>query len=102
MAAILVVDDDSDSLQRLRATLESHGHAVLSASDPQAGVSMLREGGIDLVVYLRRDDAQAQALVDGLDKLPDPPPFVMVSGAASAPALSAHLGAAAFVPEPLA
>ena len=46
------------------------------------------------------DGLQMDVFVDGLQRLPDPPPFVIFSGAVDAPAMSARYGAAEFVAKP--
>ncbi len=102
VAAILLVDADGEQQVRLRTGLEANGHAVIPAQSASAGVALLREGGIDLVIVHHTDRDQTSALMTGLEKLPDPPPFVMVSGQVDAPQLSARIGAAAFVPKPCA
>ncbi|HZZ12658.1 MAG TPA: response regulator [Paraburkholderia sp.] len=50
MATLLLVDDDSDSLWLLRLTLESRGHAVVVASDGQAGLEKCAHHRPDLIV----------------------------------------------------
>lgn len=45
-------------------------------------------------------DRGLQEFVTELDRLPDPPPFVLLSDSPQGPVISAHLGAAAFVLKP--
>lgn len=54
-----------------------------------------------LVDYLH-SDGELTEFVSALERLPDPPPFVLISDSPRAPEVSAHLGAAAFVPKPCA
>ena len=42
MAAILVIDDDPDMRDMLKATLEGAGHGVSLATDGRKGVEMYR------------------------------------------------------------
>lgn len=102
MAAILLIDTDLEQLERFRHALESHGHATLVAATAVSGVERLREGGIDAVVLHHTDPDRTEVFVEALQKLPDPPPFVMVSSSEDAPLLSARLGAAGFLPRPCA
>ena len=76
---------------------------MLEAADIGVGVQHAREGGIDAVVLDSLDPARtARALIDELQRLPEPPPLILVSSSPQAPEQSAHLGAAAFVPKPCA
>src|SRR5439155_14589753 len=62
----------------------------------------LGEGGIDVVVIDSYDPRVGVVeLAKNIDKLPDAPPFVLVSASPYAPEISARIGAAAFVPKPL-
>ncbi len=81
--------------------LRLRGHAVVDVGDVAEGVRHAREGGIDAVVLDSVDPARsARALIDELQRLPEPPPLILVSSSPRAPEQSAHLGAAAFVPKP--
>jgi DNA-binding response OmpR family regulator len=50
MAAILVIDDDPDMRDMLKATLEGAGHGVSLATDGRKGVEMYRARQADLVI----------------------------------------------------
>lgn len=67
---VLVVDDDSDTVEYLSALLEDNGHEVRSASDTTAAIARLEEfaadtvimdvmmpgrSGLDLLVRMRKD-----------------------------------------------
>jgi len=81
--------------------LEGSGIDVLSARRLTDGVKRLREGGIDLVVIEAEGDPKpVEDFVSELERLPDPPPFLLTSSRPSAPELSAHLGAVGFLPKP--
>lgn len=74
---------------------------MLEVTDVAEGVRDAREGGIDAVVLDSIDPARsARALIEELQRLPEPPPLILVSSSPRAPEQSAHLGAAAFVPKP--
>lgn len=47
---ILIVDDDPDILEAIRAVLEAHSYKVVVAHDGEEGLSMLREVRPDLMI----------------------------------------------------
>jgi DNA-binding NtrC family response regulator len=101
VAAILVVDSDVDQLGLIRTTLEANGHApCLAGSALQAG-DQLRDGGIDMLVVHYAAGLDLEQLSANLARLPDPPPFVLISGALDGPTMSARHGAAEFVARPV-
>lgn len=103
MGTILVVQADPALRGAWSITLRAQGHAVLEAADIAIGVQHAREGGIDAVVLDSIDPARsARTLIDELERLPEPPPLILVSSSPQAPEQSAHLGAASFVPKPCA
>jgi len=99
MAQVVLVASDVGLREAWRAELETHRHAVMLASTATAAVELLREGGVDLLLIDHEVIGGIRLLMAGLERLPDAPPFVLISGAVDAPALSAHIGAAAFVPK---
>ena len=50
MAVILVIDDDPDTRDLLKATLESAGHEVVLAPEGRQGVQSYRNRRTDLVI----------------------------------------------------
>ena len=102
MAAVLLIDPDPKQQKQLQVTLSRAGYAPLVATDVAAGVERLREGGIDLAVIHYVEGVPMDLFASGLERLPDPPPFLLVSGAVDAPAMSARYGAAEFVAKPCA
>ncbi len=50
MEKILVIEDNKDVNQMVKETLESEGYLVVSAFDGIQGMSLLKQGGIDLLV----------------------------------------------------
>lgn len=81
--------------------LREGGHEVLVAQSLRAGLTLVREGGIDAVVLDAYDPRVGVAeLAREIESLPDAPPLVLVSGSPHAPEISARIGAAAFVPKP--
>jgi DNA-binding NtrC family response regulator len=100
MARLVLLTSDIGSRDAWRVELEARQHVVIVASTAQAALARLREGGVDLVVIDYEVMGGIGVLTAGLERLRDAPPIVLLSSAASAPALSAKLGAAAFVPKP--
>lgn len=49
-AKILVVDDDPDILEAIRAVLEAHSHVVVTARDGEEGLDKLKEERPDLMI----------------------------------------------------
>ena len=99
MASVVLVASDIGFREAWRVELEAHRHEVIVASTANAAVERLREGGVDLILVDHEVLDGLLPLLAGLERLPDAPPFVLISSAVDAPALSAHLGAAAFVPK---
>jgi DNA-binding NtrC family response regulator len=98
MAFLLLVSSDIGARDAWRVELENHGQHVVVAPTAPAAIARLREGGIDAVVVDHEVLGGIAPLVAGLELLPESPPLVFISGAPSAPALSATIGAAAFLP----
>jgi DNA-binding NtrC family response regulator len=82
------------------AALEEAGHDVVLTTTAAGAEQQLLSGGVDLVVAEYEVAGGLGPLRSGLVRVPDPPPLVLLSGAADAPAVSARLGAAAFVMKP--
>lgn len=98
MATILLITAEVGG-EWMRA-LQGSGIDVLSARGLPEGVARVREGGIDLIVVDSNDDRPLKDFVHQLERLPDPPPFLLTSSSPAAPKLSAHLGAVDFLPKP--
>jgi len=103
MSTVLLVQPDPGLKEAWTAALTGRGHDVLAVSGVLTGVERAREGGFDVVVVDTYDGENGVAeLAAELDRLPDAPPIILVSSSPRAPALSVHIGAAAFVPKPCA
>lgn len=101
VSTVLVVQEDPHLSASWCAAVESSGHNVLCAHDIKDGIGQVREGGIDVILVDYGDSERSLAdFVAEIDRLPDPPPFVIISESPTAPEISAHLGAAAFLPKP--
>ena len=103
VSTVLIVQADPELNKDWCTTIESSGYSVISAHGVKDGVHRIREGGIDLIFvdHLHSEDGLNE-FVKQLSRLPDPPPFVLISDSPRAPEISAQVGAAAFVPKPCA
>ena len=99
MASVVLIASDIGHREAWRVELEAHRHDVTIATTATAAMERLHEGGIDLLLIDHEVLGGIRSLLAGLERLPDAPPFVLISGAVDAPALSAHIGAAAFLPK---
>jgi DNA-binding NtrC family response regulator len=104
VGTVLVVQPDPELSEAWTGALVADGHDVLGAGGVREALGHIREGGIDLVVIDGYDARDAKTgiteLVGALERLPDPPPLILVSGLPNAPELSARIGAVGFVPKP--
>ena len=101
LGTVLLVQSDAILRGVWTRALQARHHAVIAAADLETAIGHAREGGIDLVVFDGSERAHdGRALIEELDRLPEPPPVILVSSSPRAPELSAHLGAASFVPKP--
>ncbi len=100
MAVVLLVCSDLTCREGWEAGITEAGFAVVVTATATAGSGQLLAGGVDVVVAEYEVAGGLGPLTIALARLPDPPPLVLLSGAADAPAVSAQLGAAAFVMKP--
>jgi two-component system, NtrC family, response regulator len=101
VSTVLVVEADPKLCRRWSSALELTGHTVLVAQRLTDGVHRVREGGIDLIFLDPGDGPKGlEYFVVALSRLPDPPPFILISSSPKAPEISAQVGAAAFLPKP--
>lgn len=100
VAVVLLVDPEPEPRERVREGLEQLGHTSLVSSTVGIAGERLREGGIDAVVVHYCDGVRLDVLFAQIERLPDPPPVVLVSRRPDAPQMSARHGAAEFVAVP--
>lgn len=103
-ATILIVDDDKDLQRMLRVAFEAKGFRVETADDGLAAVDFLKTGRqTDLAVLdLMLPSMDGWAALAQMQRLPHPPPVVVVSGASEAnitPRIFRE-GVAAFIAKP--
>ncbi len=100
-ATVLIITADAIARDAWARALEAERHAVIAAASVEVAIGHAREGGLDAIVFDASDrEHESHALMAALGRLPEPPPLVLVSSSLRGPELSAHLGAAAFVPKP--
>jgi DNA-binding response OmpR family regulator len=101
VSTVLLVQADSELTDGWSLALEASNHSVLAARTATEGIKRVREGGIDVIVVDGSPGSKAVVnFVSQLDRLPDAPPFILVSSSPDAPEISARLGASAFLPKP--
>ena len=101
MGSILLVESDPEIGDQWSAALSAAGHTVHVASASREALTLMREGGIELVVIDSPDPrAGVIELARGIEALPEAPPMVLISGSPHAPEISARIGAATFVAKP--
>jgi DNA-binding NtrC family response regulator len=100
VAVILLVDPETEQREMWWRAVESVGHSSLQASSVAAGMEHLHAGGVDAVIVHYDEAIRLDLMFAQLDRLPDPPPVVLVSRRPDAPAMSARYGAAEFVATP--
>jgi len=101
MGSILLVEADTITGEAWSAAITASGHAVLIASGMREALSVIRDGGIDLVVIDAYDPrAGVIELARAMSALPDTPPIILISESPAAPGLSVRIGAATFLPKP--
>ena len=78
---ILCVDDDERSLSVRKVLLETRGYRVLTCSDPECAVEVMRRGGIDLVLTdLMMPKLNGARLIDQLKAVAPDTPALLFSG----------------------
>jgi DNA-binding NtrC family response regulator len=101
VGSILLVEADPETCGRWSAELGDAGHSVLTTTAMRDALSTIREGGIDVVVIDAYDPSVGVVeLAEALERLPDTPPLVLVSGSPAAPEISARICAAHFLAKP--
>lgn len=101
MGSILLVEADATTSDAWSAAITASGHSVLTATGMREALTVVREGGFDVVVIDAHDPrAGVVELARGMNALPDAPPIVLISESPAAPRVSVRIGAASFVPKP--
>jgi two-component system, OmpR family, response regulator CpxR len=78
---ILCIDDDERSLSIRKVLLETRGYRVLTCSDPQCAVELMKTGGIDLVLTdLMMPKLNGAKLIRELKTISPETPALLFSG----------------------
>ncbi len=79
---ILCVDDDEKSLSIRKVLLQTRGYRVLTCSDPECAIEMVKSGGIDLVLTdLMMPKLNGVRLINELKAISPETPALLFSGA---------------------
>ena len=97
----MLVEADTITSDAWSSAIAASGHSVLTASGTREALSVIRDGGIDVVVIDAYDPSVGVVeLADRMRALPDAPPIILISESPAAPAISVRIAAAHFVPKP--
>ena len=81
---ILCVDDDERSLSIRKVTLETRGYRVVTCSDPEQALELVRNGGIDLIIAdLMMPKMTGAELIAHAKQIAPNLPTILFSGAVS-------------------
>jgi DNA-binding response OmpR family regulator len=103
MSSILVVDDEARLRTFLNRSLVAEGHQVAEAADGQTAIDFLAAMRPDLVMLdLVMPGMNGLEVLDAVQRLPHPPPVIVLSGVGDVAARVAALerGAVDFVAKP--
>ncbi len=79
---VLFIDDDEALGHLVKKDLERHGFGAELASDGASGLKRIAAGGIDAVVLDHHlPDQEGLMILAEIQKLPDPPPVIYLTGA---------------------
>lgn len=104
-SSVVVIDDEPEWLERVRAILTPHGYTVHLFSSPEAGLLFVREHTTRvlavLVDVLFDGQERGLSLLEELTKLPGAPPVLMLSSHEKASFIERALksGAESYVPK---
>jgi len=81
---ILCVDDDERSLSVRKVTLETRGYRVLTSSDPESALELVRGGAIDLIIAdLMMPKMSGAEFISQAKQIAPHVPAILFSGAVS-------------------
>ena len=81
---ILCVDDDERSLSVRKVTLETRGYRVVTCSDPEQALEVVRGGGIDLIIAdLMMPKMTGAELIAATKQIAPHVPAILFSGSVS-------------------
>jgi two-component system response regulator CpxR len=78
---ILCIDDDERSLSIRKVLLQTRGYRVVTSTDPQHALQLVRDGGIDLVLTdLMMPKLSGAKLIDQIKAISPHTPALLFSG----------------------
>jgi two-component sensor histidine kinase len=93
---VLFIDDDEGLSNLVKKDLERHGFGLELAFDGATGLTRIAAGGIDAVVLDHHlPDLEGLSILREIQKLPDPPPVIYLTGAQDSTTAVAALKAGA-------
>jgi two-component sensor histidine kinase len=93
---VLFIDDDEALGHLVKKDLERHGFVAEIANDGASGLKRVASGGIDAVVLDHHlPDQEGLSILVEIQKLPDPPPVIYLTGAQDSKTAVAALKAGA-------
>jgi len=102
---ILIVDDDNELSDGIRAVLEREGHKVIQARDGQQGKNLIYHHRPDLVILdMMMQRMGGYPVLDHFRDKPDAPPFVMITANEGSrhKAYAEYLGVVEYIRKPFA
>ncbi|HLN27973.1 MAG TPA: response regulator [Gemmataceae bacterium] len=102
---ILVVDDDMELSDGLRAVLEKHGHRVFQARDGQQGKQMVYQHHPDLVILdMMMPRMGGYPVLEHFKNKSDAPPIIMITANEGSrhKAYAEYLGVVDYIRKPFA
>ena len=102
---ILIVDDDYELSDGIRAVLENLGHRVLQARDGQQGKNLIYQHHPDLVILdMMMQRMGGYPVLEHFRDKPEAPPFVMITANEGSrhKAYAEYLGVVEYIRKPFA
>src|ERR1700730_2444477 len=102
---ILVLDDDHDLSDGIRAVLENHGHRVLQARDGQQGKQVIYQNRPDLVILdMMMPRMGGYPVLEHFKGKTDAPPIIMITANEGTrhKAYAEYLGVVDYIRKPFA
>src|SRR4051794_40078478 len=102
---ILIVDDDNELSDGIRAVLESHGHKVLQARDGQQGKNLVYQEKPDLVILdMMMPRMGGYPVLEHFRDKNDAPPIIMITANEGSrhKAYAEYLGVVDYIRKPFA
>src|SRR3954452_10968315 len=102
---ILIVDDDTELSDGIRAVLENQGHKVIQARDGQQGKNLIYHHRPDLVILdMMMQRMGGYPVLEHFRDKADPPPFIMITANEGSrhKAYAEYLGVVEYIRKPFA